>query len=186
MAPENPMPSTEQSANNALDYRKTLAEFASGVTVITGGTQDAPLGFACQSFSSVSLEPALVMFCVDRGSRTWPNLRPFGRFCVNVLGEHQQDVCWAFGSKAGSKFDALDWEWSAWETPALQGVLARIHADVSAVHEEGDHDIVIGRVVALERMTDGRRPLVFFRGTFNIDADATDARHTWTLMGGWI
>jgi 3-hydroxy-9,10-secoandrosta-1,3,5(10)-triene-9,17-dione monooxygenase reductase component len=169
-----------------LDFRRTLAEFASGVTVITGGTADAPAGFACQSFSSVSLEPPLVMFCVDHESRTWPALRAGGRFCANILAEGQQDLCQRFGSRTGEKFEGLAWEWSSWETPALARVLARVHAEIGSIHPEGDHDIVIGRVVALEHLGTRQRPMVFFRGTFDIDAHATDALHTWTMMGGWI
>lgn len=169
-----------------LEYRRTLAEFASGVTVITGGTQDAPAGFACQSFSALSLDPALVLFCVDRQSRSWPILREGGRFCANILSEDQQDMIQAFGSRAGKKFNEVDWAWSAWSTPSLPNVLARIHATITSVHTEGDHDIIVGQVSALERVGTRRRPMVFFRGTFDIDAQATDALHAWSLMGGWI
>lgn len=184
--PQSPVLDPEAAATTPLEFRRTLAEFASGVTVITGGDVDNPAGFACQSFSSVSLEPPLVLFCVDRQSRSWPRLRDSGRFCANILGEDQQDLCLRFGSRTGQKFDGLDWTWSRWQTPALPSVLARVHAEIASVHTEGDHEVVVGRVVALERLGVRRRPLLFFRGTFDIDAHAADVLHSWGRMGGWI
>lgn len=175
-----------EPAVSSLDYRRTLAEFASGVTVITGGTQDSPVGFACQSFSALSLDPALVLFCVDRQSRSWPILRESGRFCANILSEDQHGMVKAFGSRAGQKFNEVDWTWSVWSTPSLPNVLARIHATITSVYSEGDHDIIVGQVNALERVGTLRRPMVFFRGTFDIDTQATDAFNAWSLMGGWI
>src|SRR5512139_726188 len=84
--------------NDPREFRRTMAEFASGVTVVTAGDDGEPVGFACQSFSSVSLEPPLVLFCADHQGRTWPRIRRAGRFCVNVLAEHQSELCERFGS----------------------------------------------------------------------------------------
>ncbi|MET7896557.1 flavin reductase family protein [Streptomyces mirabilis] len=193
------MPSdvTAQAANDVLDptdsveFRRTMAEFASGVTVVTALQADdasglsEPVGFACQSFASVSLEPPLVLFCVDRHSRTWQGIRAAGRFCVNVLAEDQEELCRRFGSRLGPRFDGLEWTTSAWGTPALPGVLARVNADVRSVHPEGDHYVVIGHVVAVERPRAGR-PMVFFRGRFGLDADERSAESAWAWLDGWI
>lgn len=148
--------------------RKHLGHFATGVTVITARDGDGPVGFACQSFSSVSLEPPLVLFCVGTESRSGGRVRDAGAFCVNVLAEDQRDLCDRFGSSQGARFEGLDYEHSPRGVPTLQGVLVRIHADVEAVHPAGDHDIVLGRVTGLEHVREAR-PMLFFRGGFDLD-----------------
>ncbi|MGW9131935.1 flavin reductase family protein [Streptomyces sp. NPDC055681] len=154
------------------EFRRAMAEFASGVTVVTALDTEGPVGFACQAFASVSLDPPLVMFCADHGSRSWPRIRGAGRFCVNVLSEHQSALCASFGSKQGRKFEDTDWALSQWGTPALPEVLMRVHADVEHVLAAGDHDVVVGRVLAVERVTE-HRPMVFFRGAFTLPPAAT-------------
>ncbi|MFD4182920.1 flavin reductase family protein [Rhodococcus sp. NPDC058514] len=149
--------------------RNVLGRFASGVTVVTGLDETGPVGFACQSFASVSLEPALVLFCADHRGRAWPRIKATGRFTVNVLAESQAEVCGRFGSSRGLKFDGLDWDRSRWATPSLRDVLVRVHAEVDNVHPAGDHDVVLGRVLELETVREDR-PMVFFRGGFGLDA----------------
>jgi 3-hydroxy-9,10-secoandrosta-1,3,5(10)-triene-9,17-dione monooxygenase reductase component len=152
------------------DMRQHLGYFATGVTVITAEDDDGPVGFACQSFSSLSLEPPLVLFCVDENSRSWPRIRATGSFCVNILAEDQQELCGRFGSKNGTKFEGLEWASSAWGTPSLPRVLVRVHAEITEVHRAGDHEIVIGRVLELEQPREGR-PLVFYQGRFGLGDD---------------
>lgn len=158
-----------------------MGHFATGVTVVTGVDGDEPVGFACQSFASVSLEPALVLFCADHKGRAWPRIRNSGRFCVNVLAEEQQDTCNRFGSWRGKKFEELDWELSEHGAPALPGALARVHCAVETVHVAGDHDVVIGRVLKLET-GDSPRPMVFYKGKFGVSS-ATESPVDWAF--GW-
>ncbi|MFZ2177375.1 MAG: flavin reductase family protein [Rhodococcus sp. (in: high G+C Gram-positive bacteria)] len=160
---------TTTSTPTPDEMRRVLGHFASGVTVVTGLTDETPVGFTCQSFASVSLEPPLILFCADHRGRAWPLIRKSGRFSINVLREDQTDICFRFGSSRGLKFDGLDWEESRWGTPMIPDVLMRVHADVESVHAAGDHDVVIGRVLELEAVC-AERPMVFFRGGFGIDA----------------
>lgn len=153
------------------DMRQSMGQFATGVTVITGRDEDGPVGFACQSFASVSLTPALVLFCADHGSRTWPRLRRAGRFTVNVLAEDQTDLVQRFGSRTGAKFEGLEVETSPFGTPSLPDVLMRVHADVLTVHTAGDHDVVIGSVLGLENVRP-ERPMLFFSGQFGLPQPA--------------
>lgn len=150
------------------EMRTAMSAFATGVTIVTGHDGE-PIGFACQSFASVSLEPPLVLFCADHRGRAWPRIRTTGRFTINVLTEAQSEVCERFGSSRGRKFEELDWEMSGWGTPCVQGAMMRVHAEVHDVHVAGDHDIVIGRVLALDTTPDEERPMVFYRGRFGID-----------------
>ena len=161
------------------DLRRVMSQFATGVAIITGTDEHGPIGFACQSFASVSLEPPLILFCADHRGSAWPRIRPTGRFTVNVLAEHQTEVCGRFGSSRGRKYDGLDWDVSRWDTPALREVLTRVHAAVHEVHAAGDHDIVIGRVLELETVSEGS-PLVFFRGSFGLEPEPEP-----TFSWGW-
>jgi len=169
--------------------RTALGLFASGVTIVTGVDDGEPVGFACQAFASVSLSPPMIMFCADHGGRTWPRIRKSGRFTVNVLGEEQADLCARFGSRDGRKFEGLDWSPSRLGTPALPGVLLRVHAEVAAVHVAGDHDVVIGLVREIEHEPAGhhehRRPLVFYRGQFGLDAPEEPVPFSLSSPGLW-
>jgi 3-hydroxy-9,10-secoandrosta-1,3,5(10)-triene-9,17-dione monooxygenase reductase component len=154
--------------------RRALGHFASGVTIVTGMSAGEPVGFACQSFASVSLDPPLVLFCADHRGRSWPAIRTEGRFTVNILGEGQTELCQRFGSPTGRKFEGLAWWATRWGTAALPDVITRVHSEVTDIHTCGDHDVVIGRVLALENAAD-TLPLLFFRGEFGLaDAAPTD------------
>lgn len=163
--------------------RQAMGAFASGVTIITGFDEDQPVGFACQSFASVSLDPPLVLFCADHRGLSWQRIVDNGSFCVNVLGADQIHICDRFGSSRGTKFEGLAWERSRWNTPALPRVLMRAHAEVEAVHKAGDHDIVVGRVLEVE-VLDEDRPLLFYRGKLGLPGGETHpAPSTWDV--GW-
>jgi 3-hydroxy-9,10-secoandrosta-1,3,5(10)-triene-9,17-dione monooxygenase reductase component len=146
-------------------FRTALGHFCTGVTVVTGAVDGVPVGFACQSFAAVSLEPPLVLFCPTRTSRTWPIIEGSGRFCVNVLAADHAPVSAAFGTRDGARFGAVEWHWSPAGTPVLSDALTWIECSVETVHEAGDHYVVIGRVTALGEISD-RRPLLFHRGRY--------------------
>ncbi|WP_413098268.1 flavin reductase family protein [Streptomyces sp. Inha503] len=156
---------------NATVFRTALGQFATGVTVITGLDGDDQLGLACQAFSSLSLDPPLVLFCPGRASTSWPRIRRSGRFGVNVLAEDQREVCEAFGSTSAPKFDAVGSRRTPGGTVVLDGVLAWLGCTIEAVYDGGDHDIVVGRVreLRVERQ-DG--PLLYFRGGHDVPVAA--------------
>jgi flavin reductase (DIM6/NTAB) family NADH-FMN oxidoreductase RutF len=157
-------PSTATPFDSAR-YRQVLGHFPTGVTVVTAMAEGAPVGMAVGSFSSLSLEPPLVLFCAASSSSTWPRIRGAGRFCVNVLAEDQEDVCRAFASKSDDKFAGIGWKHSGLGSPLLDGVLAWIDCELSDVVPQGDHDIAIGAVGDLAVAREGT-PLVFFRGGY--------------------
>ena len=151
---------------DGAEMRRVMGHFASGVTVITGTHRDEPVGFVCQSFTSVSLDPPLVLFCPAHTSTTWPRIAVSGAFCVNVLAADQTDLCKRFATSGGDKFDGVDWHQTPWG-PSLDGVLATVHCEVHAVHPTGDHDVVIGQVRELVTHRD-HGPLLFFKGQFGV------------------
>ncbi|MGK5114927.1 MULTISPECIES: flavin reductase family protein [unclassified Geodermatophilus] len=147
--------------------RDVLGHFASGVTVVTAIADDGPIGFTCQSFSSLSLDPPLVVFAPARTSSTWPRLRDIGRFCVNVLAEDQTEVSGAFARSGTDKFAGVHWRASRRGQPVLDDVVAWIDCELWAEYDGGDHTLVAARVLDLG--ADGqRRPLLFHRGTYGL------------------
>lgn len=147
--------------------RDVLGHFASGVTVVTADTAGGPIGFTCQSFSSLSLDPPLIAFAPARTSRTWPRLREIGRFCVNVLAEGQDAVSQNFARSGQDKFAGVAWTPSPHGSPVLDDVVAWIDGELEAEHEGGDHTIVVARVLDLGAHPD-RRPLLFHRGSYGL------------------
>jgi 3-hydroxy-9,10-secoandrosta-1,3,5(10)-triene-9,17-dione monooxygenase reductase component len=147
--------------------REVLGHFASGVTVVTADTDTGPLGFTCQSFSSLSLDPPLVVFAPGRTSTTWPRLREIGRFCVNVLAEEQTALSQNFARSGVDKFAGVPWTRSRHGSPVLQDVVAWIDGELWAEYDGGDHTLVVARVLDLGA-DPSRRPLVFHRGAYGL------------------
>ncbi|MEV7965047.1 flavin reductase family protein [Sphaerisporangium sp. NPDC088356] len=148
-------------------FRNVLGRFATGVVAITAldPVTGEPCGLVANSFTSVSLDPPLVAFCVAHTSTSWPRLRSAGRLCVNVLAEHHEQVSRQLAARGDDKFAGLTWTSSPGGSPVLDGALAWIDCSVEAEHPAGDHVIVVARVHDLDTHTD-RGPLVFFRGGY--------------------
>ncbi len=143
-----------------------LGRFASGVTVVTGTSGGVPVGLTCQSFTSLSLDPPLVLFCPSRASRAWPLIARTGAFCVNVLAADQAEVSHVMASRGIDKFAEVAWAPSAHSgSPVLAGVLAHLDCTVEAVHDGGDHHVVVGRVQHLQVDREGEG-LLYFRGGY--------------------
>jgi 3-hydroxy-9,10-secoandrosta-1,3,5(10)-triene-9,17-dione monooxygenase reductase component len=167
-------------------FRNVLGQFCTGITVITTVHDGAPVGFACQSFAALSLDPPLVLFCPTRQSRSWAAIEATGRFCVNILHEKQKDVSARFGSREPDKFAGLEWRPSSLGSPVIDGSLAHLDCTVASVHDGGDHFVVFGAVHSLsESAADERsreehstrrkpRPLLFYQGQYTgIEPDKT-------------
>jgi 3-hydroxy-9,10-secoandrosta-1,3,5(10)-triene-9,17-dione monooxygenase reductase component len=146
-------------------FKRAMSRFASGVTVVTGMEAGGPVGFTCQSFMSLSIDPPFVAVAPARTSTTWPRIARAGRFCVNVLGEQQEEVCRTFAVSGGNKFERVSWRPASENgPPAIEGSLAWIDCEVALVHEAGDHELIVGRVLDLE-VSEGS-PLIFFGSSF--------------------
>jgi 3-hydroxy-9,10-secoandrosta-1,3,5(10)-triene-9,17-dione monooxygenase reductase component len=168
-----PIPVDEPgAAEDARRFRDVLGMFATGVTVVTSMSGDEPVGMTCQSFSSVSLDPPLVIFCPAKTSRAWPLMRQAGFFCVNFLSAGQEDISDGMASKGSEKFDGVGWKPASTGAPLIDGVLGYVDCTIDRVHEAGDHYIVVGLVQELD-IGDGRTeravpavPLLFHRGAY--------------------
>ncbi len=145
-------------------FREALGHFASGVTVVTATEDGLPVGFTCQAFTSLSLEPPLVALAPAKSSTSWPRISAAGAFCVNILAEHQEALCRTFAVSGGDKFAGVGWHLGTAGTPVLEGTLAWVECKLEAIYAAGDHELVVGRVLDLG-VRDGT-PLLFYRGGF--------------------
>jgi len=152
---------------DSMRFRSILGRFAPGVVAITALDPESgvPTGLAANAFTSVSLDPPLVGFCVAHTSSTWPKLRGADRQCINILSEPQTEVCLQLAAKGGDKFAGLEWTTSPSGSPVLDGALAWIECSVEAEYAAGDHVIVVARVHHLDKHHDGE-PLVFYKGGY--------------------
>ncbi|MER8381720.1 flavin reductase family protein [Mesorhizobium sp. M0142] len=141
--------------------RNAFGRFATGVTVVTTGTADGPVAITANSFSSVSLDPPLVLWSIGRHSRRFEAFANSAHYAIHVLAEDQIDLCWRF-SKSGTDFADLDLSWSEHGVPLLPRALARFECSVAERFPAGDHMILLGRVLELE--TQEGLPLLFAGG----------------------
>jgi 3-hydroxy-9,10-secoandrosta-1,3,5(10)-triene-9,17-dione monooxygenase reductase component len=156
---------------DGAEMRRVLGHFATGVTVVTACDETGPVGMVANSFTSVSLEPPLVLFCAGAESETWPQIRAAGSFCVNVLSAAQLELAIGFARKGTDRYEGVELEERpGGGPPHLAGSLAHVDCRISAEHPGGDHTIVVGQVEELavtedeEAALDG--PLIFYRGGF--------------------
>jgi 3-hydroxy-9,10-secoandrosta-1,3,5(10)-triene-9,17-dione monooxygenase reductase component len=145
-------------------FREALGHFATGITIVTATEEGEPVGFSCQSFAALSLDPPMVILAPARSSTSWPRIARAGAFCVNILAEHQEVLCRAFAVSGGDKFEGVEWKPGVTGAPLITGSLATIECTLGAIHDGGDHELVTGHVVGLE-IGEGS-PLLFYRSGY--------------------
>lgn len=153
---------------DSRSFRKALGCFPTGVAVVTtrGSGDKPPVGVTISSFTSVSLEPPLVLFCLDTKNADLPTFLENGSFAVNILREDQREISIRFAARSpGNRFDGV--EMVTWDTgaPILTGCLANLECKITRTHEEGDHLVIIGEVCRLE-FTQAGQPLAYWRGAY--------------------
>jgi flavin reductase (DIM6/NTAB) family NADH-FMN oxidoreductase RutF len=152
-----------------LEFRSIIGHFATGVTVITTADGDQLHGMTANAVSSLSLDPVMVLICVDKTTFTHRVLDAGGVFTVNVLGEHQEAVSRIFAKKGEPETGTLRGQpFRLGETgaPILADCLAFLECRVDNVLDGGDHSIFLGRVVS-EGVVEEMRPLLFYRGGYH-------------------
>lgn len=152
-----------------MEYRRTIGTFATGVTIVTTKLGEHSHGLTANAVSSVSLEPTLILVCVDHTSDTYQLLKESGAFCVNMLGADQASLSQHFATKhadAKHRMSGVAYREGVTGAPILDGVIAYLDCRVWQVFTAGDHDIFIGEVVDLWHNPDDPDPLVFYRGKY--------------------
>ena len=147
------------------ELRDVLGCFATGVAVVTTrGEGGAPVGLTINSFNSVSLDPPLVLWSLSLNAPSLGAFRANGAFAVNILSERQANLARKFARPASDKFAGVDWEPGCADVPLIAGAAARLECRTWRRYEGGDHEIIIGEVIAMAA-TD-KAPLIFHRGRF--------------------
>ena len=149
-------------------FRQVLGHFATGLAAVTGLDAGAPVGLLVNSFTSVSLTPPLVAFCVAHTSSSWPQVRAGGRLCISFLAADLREQARHLAGPGATRFRDLAWSPSPSGLPLPDGVLAWLECTVEAEHPAGDHVIVVARVhgLAWPPATRHTEPLVYYRSRY--------------------
>jgi len=148
-------------------FRRVMGSFASGVTIVTALDPDgAPRGFTASGMSSLSLNPRLLLICVNAASATLSAIQEQGVFAVNILAEQQRELAQRFASRLPDKFAGVEWQPGATGAPLMAGSLAHAECRVYRVYEGGDHVVILGEVVAAA--ASDAVPLLYFRGRYGV------------------
>jgi 3-hydroxy-9,10-secoandrosta-1,3,5(10)-triene-9,17-dione monooxygenase reductase component len=151
---------------DADSFRHVLGHYPTGVAVITARPSAEPIGMAMNSFTSLSLQPPLVLFCPASASTTWPQLRDAGLIAINVLSARQEPVSRAFAARGADRFAGLDWSPGQNGAPLLHDALGWMECHVQAEYPAGDHSVVIAQIDRMGVHDAIEDPLVFFRGAY--------------------
>ncbi len=147
------------------EFRRALGHFASGVTVVTSRCEDGLLrGITVSAFTSLSLDPPLVLICIDKKASLHDHLKEGGHFAANILADDQELISRRFASKDADRFEGLGYSAGDTGAPLINGALASIECRIVHVYPGGDHTIVVGEVV-VTHVSEGR-PLAYFRGGY--------------------
>jgi 3-hydroxy-9,10-secoandrosta-1,3,5(10)-triene-9,17-dione monooxygenase reductase component len=147
-------------------FKEALGHFATGVTVITAASPEGPVGFTCQTFCALSLEPQLVSFNATTNSSSWPKVREAKNLAVNILSHEQEALARSFARSGVDKFEGVPHHLGMNGAPLLDGVLATVEGEILSVTTHGDHDICVVKVTNLT--VQGGQPLIYFRGGFEL------------------
>jgi flavin reductase (DIM6/NTAB) family NADH-FMN oxidoreductase RutF len=152
------------------ELRQVMGHFATGVTVITTFNKAGQMhGLTANAFTSVSLEPPLLLISVDKKAESWPAFEESKVFTVNILADNQEALSRRFAVSGGNKFEGVAYRIGANGAPILEGVLTYIECTLYAAYEGGDHSIYLGEIQQAE-IREGK-PLVFFRGGYRALGD---------------
>ncbi|ESZ57166.1 flavin reductase [Mesorhizobium sp. L103C119B0] len=184
-ATEQDGPAEANTGFDSGEFRRALGSFLTGVTIVTTiGPEGEPRGFTANSFTSVSLDPPLVLVCIAHKALGHPVFATSKSFAINVLNEGQKAASGIFASKVADKFAAVAWRPGRTGSPVLDGSVASFDCDMERLVEAGDHSILIGRVRDFEH--NSSQPLGYCRGAYvapGLSQDALAATQPGTDVG---
>lgn len=157
-----------QMTFDAREFRNTMGSFATGVTVVTTVDDKGELfGVTANSFSSLSLDPPLVLFCLDLKALSFDAFNSASHLNINILAHDQEEMSSHFAKSGTDKWAGVDFETSDSGCPILPNSIATLECRKREIHNGGDHIIIIGEVENFTNDTDGKRPLLFYKGRYN-------------------
>ena len=148
-------------------YREALGRFATGVAIVTcAGDGQGPVGVTVNSFASLSLDPPLVLFCLDYKALSFDAFHEASHFVINVLGEGQQELSTHFARTSADKWNGVEFETWTSGCPVLPGSIAVLECLTAARHEGGDHLIIVGQVERIRYDENETKPLLYYKGQY--------------------
>lgn len=154
----------ESKTEQVAHFKEAMGNYPTGVTVVTAfDANKKPMGLTVNSFASVSLEPLLILWSIDKRVSTYSDFLATEKFSVNILAADQSDLCTLFSSRVADRFSQCDWKESDLNLPVLSNSLAVLQCKTVQQIEAGDHTILIGEV--LEVQNESKEPLLYHRRT---------------------
>ncbi|QFF97766.1 flavin reductase [Psychrobacillus glaciei] len=152
-------------------FKAAMGNYPTGVTVVTAFNQEGkPMGMTVNSFTSVSLDPLLILWSIDKRVYAYNDFLKADKFTVNILAADQGVLCTLFSSKVEDRFSQCDWKTSELNLPVLSGSLAVLQCKVHKQIEAGDHTVLIGEVLDIQN--DSKEPLLYHRRNIGAISDA--------------
>ena len=149
------------------DFRNTCGLWATGVSIVTTvGPEGEPYGLTMNGVTSLSLDPPMMLVCVDERSDTLAPMTKSRCFCINVLTKDQEQLSNRFAKKGENKFESVAWSGATTGAPVIEGSLVSIDCSVSAIYEGGDHKIFCGEAVTIVPAAETKPPLIYFAGRY--------------------
>ncbi|MGX9134327.1 flavin reductase family protein [Rummeliibacillus sp. JY-2-4R] len=146
-------------------FREVMGNYPTGVTVITAtDSEGKPVGLTVNSFASVSMNPLMVLWCIDHKVSTLQTFVEGGKFAVHILAGDQQELCKTFSSKGVDRFSACSWNFSENQLPIIDDTFAVLECKTTQTVEAGDHTILIGEVIHIQK--DEKDPMLYHRRHF--------------------
>jgi flavin reductase (DIM6/NTAB) family NADH-FMN oxidoreductase RutF len=146
-------------------FRAVLGRFASGVTIVTAlDRRSRDIGLTVTSFASVSLDPPLVLICIDHSASVYSHFSKITHFIANILSESQEALARRFAERNSNRFEGIGYDRGQTGIAVLDDVLGYVECSVVARHEEGDHDVIIGAVDVA--VAEEGKPLLYYRGGY--------------------
>jgi flavin reductase (DIM6/NTAB) family NADH-FMN oxidoreductase RutF len=167
-------PESGRQAFDSRAFRHCLGQYATGVTIVTTAREERPVGVTANSFTSVSLDPPLVLWSIDRQSRSFSAFESAEYCAINILASSQIGLAQRFSSRDDDKFAGIDWSPGLGGAPLLSGALAQLECRREAGYDGGDHLILINRV--LQHTTSEAEALLFAQGRYGVAQDHPDLR----------
>jgi flavin reductase (DIM6/NTAB) family NADH-FMN oxidoreductase RutF len=147
---------------NATKFKEALGNYPTGVTIVTMMTEDnIPLGLTVNSFASVSIDPLLILWSIDKRVSTYNHFTNSKKFAVHILASDQSELCYLFAARDVDRFSNCEWETSEYKLPILKNVAAILQCETYQTIEAGDHMIILGKVVDITG--DNRAPLLYHK-----------------------
>ena len=147
-------------------YKEVIGHYVTGIVVVSARTSEGPVGFTCQSFGSLSLDPILVSFSANANGHSWSKVRDVKTVGINILSSLQEPVARVFATTGIDKFEGIGWEPGPNGTPLLEGAVAHLEGEILSCSTHGDHDIAVVQINYVASQPGD--PLIYYRGGFDV------------------